>query len=71
VAERDRLLAKLRTQTQRLADQSSTRVPKLVKETVDNLNKVIERLTAKGRPKSRRASTRKKAARRRVKKASA
>ena len=69
--ERDKLLRQLGEQTHKLANQGSIHVPKFVKETVDELNKVIDRITKKRRPAPRRTAAKKKVTRRRVKKASA
>jgi hypothetical protein len=71
LAERDRLLRELGEQTYRLANQGSIHVPKFVRDTVDNLNKVIDRITKKRGPARKRTGAKKKVTRRRVKKASA
>ena len=71
VRERDKLLKKLGEQTYRLANQGSIHVPKLVRDTVDNLNKVIDRITKKRPPLKRRARAKRGVTRRRAKKASA
>jgi hypothetical protein len=61
--ERDKLLKKLGEQTYKLANQGSLPVPSLVKQTVDRLNEVIDKMVEKGAkesPKTRRKKTTKK-----------
>jgi hypothetical protein len=71
VGERDKLLKELGQQTRRLANQGSIHVPKFLRDTADNLNQVIGRITNSHRPAKKRAGGKKKVTRRRVKKASA
>jgi hypothetical protein len=66
--ERDKLLRKLGEQTYKLANQGKLPMPGLVKQTVDRLNDVIDKMVKKGRKKKTKKKTKRKTKKKATKK---
>ncbi len=58
--ERDKLLKKLGEQTYKLANQGKLPMPGIVKQTVDRLNEVIDKMVKSGRKKKTKRGKKKK-----------